>query len=289
MTFFSLVRFAALAFVVLLGASVLTVQDTQGNEFHTSSGCNSSKRVLKDNADCLTASWNNSTKWVTSIPEEVLAPQPNWRVEITNNCIAHAKLVANVSLKHGSNRHFVVDTGNVDRSEAGNHVSSVTCCMGQKQICHRKQVEAVNGEILHYTGVGTTTETVDVSTHRKRFDYCAKRPNFVYCLVDPEGDAFTRPFNCGGHYCTAGDCQWHWERSEAHTGGTCLDTDAGDDFSMSIDAADGTSQRCTVEVQCETGEVVDNQAVHEDNSFTAQVWDFDDLHNCGGTLQVGAC
>ena len=65
---------------------------------------------------------------------------------------------------------------------------------------------------------------------------------------------------------------------------------------MSISAEDGTSQRCTVNVRCESGSFYPSVSgspggimIFHANEFSAQVWDFDDLHNCSGTLQVGAC
>ena len=112
-----------------------------------------------------------------------------------------------------------------------------------------------------------------VRTHRERWDFCRSYPNDVYCKVDPEGDALTRPFNCGNHYCTAGDCQWHFEQSNAYD--TCQGEDGNSEPIYNISATDGSSQACRIEASCKTGE--DTWA---NRTLLAEVWDVDDIKNC---------
>ena len=171
-------------------------------------------------------------------------------------------------------------------------VRDITCCINHgDNLCYKDQVRKNSSNKIRHvtvTSSGHSTSWVDVSSHSKRYNFCKSNEDYIYCEKNPSGDAFTVPFNCGDHYCNAGDCKWHWDRSPAGKSDKCRET-AGYGFEFSIDATDGTSQTCTVEVQCQTGEVVNSHAVYQDNTFSAQVWDFDDLHNCDGTIQVGEC
>ena len=63
---------------------------------------------------------------------------------------------------------------------------------------------------------------------------------------------------------------------------------------MTISSENGESQTCTVTEKC-MSHVVSNEEgtgghwVYEDTILSADVEDMDDLHNCGGVLQIGAC
>ena len=54
---------------------------------------------------------------------------------------------------------------------------------------------------------------------------------------------------------------------------------------MSISATDGSSQTCTGVVDC-MSHVEGNMWQYNLNTLSAQVWDLDELRNCGGTLQI---
>ena len=145
----------------------------------------------------------------------------------------------------------------------------------------------------------------DVSTHQLRYDFCQANPNNIYCTNDPSGDAHTEPgtvavcgtdstlaCNCGDHFCTVGDCNWHWEQSPAVD--TCADAswNNANSYTMTISATDGSSQTCNMTVDCMTGGVRDD-GVHAEwadgLTWSASPWNIDDLRNCEGTLEDGSC
>ena len=177
--------------------------------------------------------------------------------------------------------------------EASN-IRSIDCCINHgDQLCYKWQVEK-NGanKIRHVTvtGSGYSSRMVNVSTHKQRYNFCKSNPDYIYCEINPEGDAFTPPYNCGDQLLYGGDCTWHWNRSTADD--TCHER--FNPYSMSISAEDGTSQTCTIEVKCESHiepaiSGGGGYMIYELNELSAPVWDFDNLANCSGTLQVGAC
>ena len=139
----------------------------------------------------------------------------------------------------------------------------------------------------------------DVSTHQARFDLCERWPDYIYCEVNPWGDAFTDPSasvadlrdrpcgtadtlacNCGDHFCDEGDCEWHWQQSSASQ--TCIILSD----SISMPANDGTTYECTVQARCRGGW---GGGRNYATSYTGNMTVFPRLSNCSGTLQVGAC
>ena len=178
------------------------------------------------------------------------------------------------------------------------------------------------GKIREITVSGSsyTTNWVDVSTHEKRYQYCQSKPNSIYCKNDPSGDAFTDPnpscevtetCNCGDHHCTANDCTSEWDGTTPATRGLFVDSrtldthgcapstdsDYGSHFSATIDATDGTSQSCTLQVVCgssggsntyENGTWTYTRILKK-VQFTADVDDIDNHYNCGGVLYEDSC
>ena len=279
-----LLMVAAAAFVTLALAAGQVVAN---QKWDVNSGCGSGHRISHSQASCLNAGWNNSPGFWSGNPGGC----DYW---LTGKCASYGLVYANVDLKDRLDHKWKL-TNNSRNSNSGamiiGKVRDIACCINHgDQLCYKNQIEKTSsGQIRHVTvtGSGYSSTMVNVSSHAKRYKFCQENPDYIYCEVNPDGDAFTAPsYNCGDHYCTVGDCTWHFEQSSAHD--SCR-TSSQYGYSMSISAEDGTSQRCTVNVQCNTGQVVDSHAIHRANSFSAQVWDFDDLHNCSGDLQVGAC
>ena len=83
-------------------------------------------------------------------------------------------------------------------------------------------------------------------------------------------------YNCKDHYCTVGDCNWHWERSDADD--SCIvDT-------MTYDGTNLSKPECTVTAVC----LNDNQETAT-VSITARMHYMDDLEYCNGQLQTTSC
>jgi hypothetical protein len=80
----------------------------------------------------------------------------------------------------------------------------------------------------------------DVGTHENRWSFCEEDPDYIYCEVDPEGDAFVKPdsviateamvaeleaaaetTDCDGAACTVQDCVDAFEDSDAASTGLC--------------------------------------------------------------------
>ena len=246
--------------------------------------CNSSQTKIENSlSDCISGWYKNYSMWSGTKAQ----------ARVKAHCTQWGTVVAEVDISNQSDKTLTFTENNrvrVDSNGPTYKIRGIYCCLDAgDNLCYKNQVEKNSaGKIKHVTVSGSSVSStmVHVGTHKKRYIFCRDNPDDIYCGADPEGDAFTTPHNCGDHTCTVGDCTWHFEQSTAYD--SCrISSQYG--YSMSISAEDGTSQRCTVNVQCQTGQVVDSHAIHRANSFSAQVWDFDDLHNCSGDLQVGAC
>ncbi len=151
--------------------------------------------------------------------------------------------------------------------------------MDQSDLCHKRQVEPKDGKIRRYTGTGTNTEYVDVSSHLARYLYCEEHPDDIYCEVDPKRDAFDDPeiaFNCGDHYCTVDDCEENWKQASADE--SCYEE------RFSISKPVGTTQTCTVNTLCEDSKGAWGRVI-----FFGDVSYFDNLSNCNGQLSADEC
>ena len=183
---------------------------------------------------------------------------------------------------------------------------------------------------LRVIGEAQAVSYVDVSTHENRYEFCQENPNYIYCTENPEGDALTSPLevaqaaaeaageptcsadsscNCGDHYCTAADCDSSWDDSTPVGAGYVLDTSMDyqsgctasthDDYSSSIDATDGSSQECTINVKCITGTIGRYGGGYlsytRDYTITDDVDDLDNYFHChkagtdGMDLHEGGC
>ena len=161
--------------------------------------------------------------------------------------------------------------------------------MNESDLCHRQQVEAKDGIIRVYTGSGTTTRDVDVSTHAKRYEFCQDNRNNVYCEANPEGDAFTRP-GCEGDpsACTVDDCEDAYEESDLYD--TCSDNLH---YRIHVGSSGGTyGAQCRITATC--GVQLSDTFY---SGFANKAWpleDVDDLVFCENNrvnelLQVGSC
>ena len=251
--------------------------------------CGEQHRVQHSDATCLRADWNNSPGTWSGYPL-------GHKHCVQNQCSSYGMLYAGIDIKDEFDIKYKLVSGTREcNTHTSGKVRDIDCCINHgDQLCYKNQVEKnSSGQIrqAQVSSSGTVYVDRDVSTHEKRWEFCKDNAGDIYCEVDPEGDANTNPYNCGDHYCTIADCTWHFEQSEAHD--ECRTEWSG--YSMSISATDGTSERCTVEVACETGAWTEpdgnNTArmIHKDNDFSDAVWNFDDLVNCEGALKIGSC
>ena len=75
--------------------------------------------------------------------------------------------------------------------------------------------------------------------------------------------------NCGDHDCTVGDCNWHWNQSDASE--TCTIV------SMTYNDANFSNPKCNLLARCESSDSAQE-------GLTAKMWEVDDLVVCD--LQV---
>ena len=280
-----LLMVAAAAFVAL---AVPAGQAVANSTWEVATACGSGHRISHQNASCLSAGWDNSPGFWSG----VAGGSTYW---VQSKCSTYGLVYASVDSPGALDDKWKLSNGNKEDSVfLTSNVASIDCCINHgDQLCYKWQVEK-NGanKIRHVTvtGSGYSSRMVNVSTHKQRYNFCKSNPDYIYCEINPEGDAFTSPYNCGDHYCTVGDCTWHWNRSTADD--TCHER--FNPYSMSISAEDGTSQTCTIQVKCESHiepaiSGGGGYMIYELNELSAPVWDFDNLANCSGTLQVGAC
>ena len=165
---------------------------------------------------------------------------------------------ANIDLKDISDEHFHLNDTSKKRGRIHTvDVRDIACCMDKSDFCYKQQVEKKNGNIKVWTGTGTTMDTVNVSTHVKRYLYCNDNPDSIYCVNDEDGDAFTVPtLVCGPsdnrRECRASDCNWAFDHAENDiVGDYCtLDSYSYEDGFCTLDAtcsrpADGYGELST--------------------------------------------
>lgn len=286
--------------------------------WHFEQDCPSSYRISDSSSDCLQAGFHNgklggSTYWAENI------------------CYNHGSMVAHVDGQNVADTHFHLSgSGKVEGSNTFAHTRSISCCINRAdELCwldqvqrHYEEGDPNLGKIREVT-VGSssyTTAWVDVSTHEKRYEYCQSKPDSIYCKSDYDSDKWTDPnpscevtgtCNCGDHFCTADDCTDEWDGTtpagrglfqdsgEPDTYGCApsTDSDYGSYFSAAIDATDGTSQTCTLEVVCGSS---GGRNTYENGTWTktrilkkvqliADVDDIDDHFNCDGVLYEDSC
>lgn len=274
-----LLTMAAAAFLAYVSA---VGQAAANDAWIVDSACGQGHRISHTDAKCLNGGWNNNPGFWSGNA----GGADYW---LQSYCYGYGLVYASVDVTDTHDRKFKLSTGSVESEGLYSpaDVRDIACCINHgDQLCHKDQVEKnSSGQIRHVTVTGSSYSTtwVDVSTQRKRYEFCTEYPDYIYCDVNPEGDAKRNPYNCGDHYCTVGDCNWHWEQSSAHDSCSPI-------YTMSISAEDGTSQRCSLTVLCAPAAAdASGTMTYKANEFRSQVWNLDDLHNCNGTLQIGAC
>ena len=308
---------AFLAAFVAIGDARADGENAGGDDnWHIGGKCSGSHAIPHTSSTCLHAWWDNSPS--AALVSTAFGAQ--------SHCSSYGTVVAEIRLERGTNEHFhIPDADKIRGSDNYRDVDNVYCCLNHSDLCWKKQVEKNDeGEISHITTPSSSilTETpVDVSTHWARYRFCQANPDYIYCTVDPEGDANTEPegpacaedesCNCGDHYCSAADCESQWDSStpasrglikeggisDIHGCAPSNDTDYTSHFSATIDASDGTSQTCTMRVVCGVGDrrnTYVNGAWRRETTvkwveFTADVEDVDRYYNCAGVLYKTSC
>ena len=252
--------------------------------------CGDRFRISNSNATCMSSGWS----W--------FGYAPYWATWAENHCASYGSIVAHVDVPNEGDTHIHADSaGRTTEGYTTSEPRNISCCIGLSDLCWKDQVEKITsgsnaGTVRVYRVVNgqRLQSNEDVSTHQARYDLCARWPDYIYCEVDPEGDAFTDPAtltlrdrpcgttdtlacNCGDHFCDEQDCEWHWEQSSASQ--SCWNFTG----SISMPANDGTNATCTIQSTC-----VGGGRAHI-GTYTGHVANFRNLHNCSGTLQVGAC
>ena len=204
---------ALAAFAVSAVTMVATTGPANAKEWRLGGACSSSYRQHHRSAGCLHAWWDNSPPPSTGVVGGSTYGARSY-------CGDYGTVIAHIDLRGGLDENFLLNRGGRIRGRSGtNKVRNISCCMNESDLCHKQQVEARNGIIKVYTGSGTTTRDVDVSTHAKRYEFCQDNEDTIYCEVDPEGDAFTTPDppTCEDDpsACTVDDCRDNWGQSEA--------------------------------------------------------------------------
>ena len=175
-----------------------------------------------------------------------------------NKCANYGAMKATIDLQSGSDEHFHMSNGDKKRgADWTRNVKDIACCLNQSDLCKKNQVEKENGKIKVWTGTGTTMDTVNVSTHVKRYLYCNDNPDSIYCVNDEDGDAFTVPtLVCGPsdnrRECRARDCRSAFNHAE---------NEYVDDY-CTLDSYSYEDGFCTLDATC-SGESVG------DGSFSA--------------------
>lgn len=271
--------------------------NSYGWQIHGGGACTGINRIDKTSSSCLEAGWDNEPQYH--------AGTVYWAKNLCNNL---GKLVVHIDLYNLGDRHFHLHkyySGKITRSHSWTDTRNIYCCLDKSDLCWKRQVQARNGTIWHIdTSRGhTNPDYIDVTTHQKRYNFCKDNSDYIYCRVDPKGDANKKPkgpacaddnsCNCGDHYCTAEDCDAEWDLSAPGqtdiTGNHgCLDS-SHSEYASSIDADDGTSQTCTITTACNHWVTYDGKVNAKKLSFSADVEDIRDHYACNGELKEGGC
>ena len=276
---------------------------------HGEGACNNWARVPHSLASCMHAWWNNS-------PPVSEGWGAGSTFGVQNYCGLWGTTVAHIDVKSSTDKHIHMVANGAHRAGIEVYdVRDITCCMDESDLCSQNQVIPVDGWIGHVVTFGSywTSTTVDVSTHRKRYDFCRGNGAYVYCQANASGDVWTEPAaplcaddsscNCGDHFCTEDDCDAAWDDISAvryheltsSKGCTASDHDR---YVSTIDATDGTSQSCTITAGCGTGSLTNtwddagtmtSTTVVNVVQFTADVDDISGHYNCHGKLRTPNC
>ena len=200
-----------------------------------------------------------------------------------NKCPDYGAMKANIEMEEWS-EHFHMSNGDKKRGRYGaGDVRDISCCLNKSDLCWKWSVEAQDGKIKVWKGTGTDYRWVNVRTHAKRYDFCAENPDNVYCVNDPEGDAF-QPLTCeqSSTMCTAQDCEDAYTESDLHA--SCS-SNARYSFKY-VPGGSAFGANCTISAGC-----------GDSGGFGNATWpldDVDDLVYCPNAtgmdrFQVGSC
>ena len=273
----------ALFLSAVLAAGLAFAYATWNDPTDTAVGLGCDYAIDHSEASCLHGWWDNTPPASTGV-----AGGSTWGVQ--SQCGAWGSVYGRVRTGGNWERGYLLTNSDKKRGyDWTDNVNNIKCCPSKGELCHKSQVRARDGVIEVWNG--SSYDSVDVGTKEKRQHFCAQLENRdgVYCRNDLSGDAMeTNAYNCGDHYCDAGDCRWHFEQSRAY--GTCRGEDGDEEPAYEIAATDGSSQTCTVTAQCKEdfGAVVHSDGTVEAGAFwtekrlTANVWHLDDAVNCNG-------
>lgn len=207
---------------------------------HLVQACGDFSRV---NGWCLQSGYDNSPP----VSSGVIAGSTWW---VRNRCSDYGTVVANIDIKGATDSHVHLDgSGRVTGKRPFTDVRAIKCCLDRSDLCWKSQVikrEEGQDNAGHIRYAVATSGTAshgwyDVSTHRKRWEFCQDHQDYIYCRLDPDGDAFTDPgpteeeqedaeiadglraaassTACDGSPCTIRDCAYAFAESDA--GDTC--------------------------------------------------------------------
>ena len=273
--------------VVIVPATILL-----GEDAFADGACAPSYRVSHSDSDCMHAWWDNTPPASSGVAGGATYGMRSY-------CSKYGDLEVNVEFAVWTDPEYTLSNPYKVRGKltGPSDVRGIACCINESDLCYKQQVKKKNGKIKVWTGTGTTMKDKNVRTHAKRYAYCSENRNSIYCVNDPDGDAFIDPNNCGDHLCTAADCQTAFEASDAYEQCQSYGNTVVADPTYSISATDGSSQTCTVTANCRrnaevtlvTGEVF--QYTFQEKTISADVENIEDVVNCfpGVQLAVGAC
>ena len=205
---FAIFTATALLISASLAGPARADESPSSNTTHYSGACDQSARQSHSNATCLHAWWDNTPS--THAGSDFGAK---------NLCSSYGTVVAHVDKKDAGDYHFhLLDDSEENSNSWFTDVREISCCVDKSDLCFKEQVEAnSSGKIYHV--VLPTYTWVSVATHQERYDFCQANPDYIYCTVDPKGDALqnpaTMPGDCDGSPCTIQDCRDRFALSSA--------------------------------------------------------------------------
>ena len=242
--------------------------------------CERSYRISHSDSACLGAWWDNSPSaycWGT-------------KGGAKNFCSEYGNIRIKVDLIRETDYNTYLPNSKKWRYEnCVTDTREISCCVDKSDLCLKQQVEAFDGIIKQWTGSGTNFRDIDVSTHRKRYEFCQDNSDNIYCSNDPAGDAFDRPepvevvevvefVDCNAATCTVEHCSTAFKQS---VGSRCTLHVTG------FANGSGMGGMCEVDVTC-----TDSSGVAGPRGwFTATLLEIrDDLEVCDdGSLTVSGC
>ena len=203
--------------IALLGAVIVgpgQAAATSAPAAYVSSACSSTYRISDDDATCLKSEFENRGT------HGIVGGGASYGAH--NSCHAYGKLVVSIDIKGGDDIKGTLRKGFLGwltgETSSNRHIREITCCIDKSDLCFKEQVEASDsGKVYHV--VHPTYTWVSVATHQQRYDFCQANPDYIYCTVDPKGDALqnpaTMPGDCDGSPCTIQDCRDRFALSSA--------------------------------------------------------------------------